>query len=149
MGGSCTCENGHTLLQKVAADTWVPNGCLAEQWAQALNLGLNDELWEVWEEACSSHSKCYVDCSKSKEECDSEYKDNMKAACSNEFESCKRGSWWLTWKCWFRKRLCKGASEVLYKAIRGGDLGGPTYRLGRQDYCECGGPPVRRLDIVV
>lgn len=153
--GSCTCKNGHELGFKtlvdgeVLANTYEPNGCLAETWVQHLNEGLTGTgltFRTEWTKACSSHAKCYVNCSNSQEECDIEFKKKMKKACSNKLKCGLRP----LFLCRIRKELCKAGAEVLYKAIRprGGGLGGPVYRLGRQEYCKCGGA-LRRLDIVV
>lgn len=135
--GECMCQNGAELTPiEGAAEAYEPNGCGLETWCEGV-LKVVSRATEVWHDSCYDHDKCYVDCTKTQQECDDEFLESMLEDCNARYSG---------WR-WFRRWLCKSAAQIAHSLIApsGENRGAAAYTQGRQEYCTCPSAPTIEL----
>jgi len=136
----CTCESGMQIQDTLdgngnpLSDGYTPNGCGAETWCADAQNFVN-LLTPMWSQSCEQHDRCYVDCMRTQSDCDEEFKVAMHKECEDYWQ--QRIRW--RWARRMSTRLCRRAADFIFTLIKptGGQLGGPAYRQGRQEYCTC------------
>lgn len=111
------CPTGQSPVSN--GQVFTPNGCGPGKFE-----GLVPELW--FNACCNAHDGCYVDCSKSKDQCDNEFYTCMRAACDVEFPG-----FWKT----IPRLSCQTKAGVYFTAVK---LGGQSsFEGGTAKACNC------------
>ena len=92
--------------------------------------------------ACNKHDKCYSDCGKSKEYCDKQLGEDMKALCEQSTALSHGDLWGDDWTITItllskdaQRQACYKIAELYEAAVR--NLGEDAHTAAQQRYCKC------------